>query len=125
MKDVLSYAEPIKEKGLSLLYSPGNDLVSSTALAASGAQIVVFSTGRGTPFSSPVPTVKISSNTKLFMNKSGWIDFNAGTVAEGRPIEDCAEELFERILSYASGEQTKSEKAGYKEMALFKNGVTL
>ena len=125
VKDVLSYAEPIKEKGLSLLYSPGNDLVSSTALAASGAQIVVFSTGRGTPFSSPVPTVKISSNTKLFMNKSGWIDFNAGTVAEGRPIEDCAEELFERILSYASGEQTKSEKAGYKEMALFKNGVTL
>lgn len=80
---VLAYGEPVKEKGLNLLSAPGNDLVASTALAASGAHIVLFTTGRGTPFASPVPTVKISSNSALFHKKGNWIDFNCGDHGRG------------------------------------------
>ena len=117
--------EPVKEKGLNLLSAPGNDLVASTALAASGAHIVLFTTGRGTPFASPVPTVKISSNTALYEKKKNWIDFNCGPMTEGVPLEELSSQLFEYVLQVASGEKVKAEKAGFHDMAIFKQGVTL
>ena len=123
--DVLSYAERVKEKGLNLLSAPGNDLVAATGLAVSGAQIVLFTTGRGTPFASLVPTVKISSNSKLSGFKSNWIDFNAGEMVEDKTKEELAQELFEYVLRVASGEKVKSEAAGYHDIAIFKQGVTL
>lgn len=125
VKGVLSYGEPVKEKGLNLLSAPGNDLVASTALAASGAHIVLFTTGRGTPFASPVPTVKISSNTALFRKKNNWIDFNCGTAAEGTSIQDLSNHLFEYVLEVASGKKVKAEEAGFHDMAIFKQGLTL
>lgn len=125
VKGVLAYGEPVKEKGLNLLSAPGNDLVASTALAASGAHIVLFTTGRGTPFASPVPTVKISSNTALYEKKKNWIDFNCGPMTEGVPLEELSSQLFEYVLQVASGEKVKAEKAGFHDMAIFKQGVTL
>lgn len=123
--DVLKYGEAIKEKGLNLLESPGNDLVASTALAVSGAHIVLFTTGRGTPFGAPVPTVKISSNSELYNKKRGWIDFDAGEITNGKAIEILANEFFEYILEVASGRRTLAEKKQCKDLAIFKNGVTL
>ena len=123
--DVLIYGEMVRTKGLNLLSAPGNDLVAATALAAAGAHLVLFTTGRGTPFASPVPTMKISSNTSLSVKKSNWIDFNAGQVVEDSTIEDVAEELFQYVLEVASGRQVKSEEAGFHDMAIFKQGVTL
>lgn len=125
VKGVLAYGEPVKVKGLNLLSAPGNDLVASTALAASGAHIVLFTTGRGTPFASPVPTVKISSNTALFRKKNNWIDFNCGTAAEGTSIQDLSNHLFEYVLEVASGKKVKAEEAGFHDMAIFKQGLTL
>ncbi|MDE7312732.1 MAG: altronate dehydratase family protein [Eubacterium sp.] len=122
---VLAYGERVKETGLNLLSAPGNDLVASTALAASGAQIVLFTTGRGTPFASPVPTVKISSNSALAGKKKNWIDFNAGVLAEDASLDEMGQKLFDYVLSVASGEKVCSEKAGYHDMAIFKQGVTL
>ena len=124
--DVLDYGEPVEVKGLNLLNSPGNDLVSATALALSGAQIVLFTTGRGTPFASPVPTAKISSNTPLYEKKGNWIDFNAGRLLEeGVTMEDLGEEFADFIFAVASGEQVRSEINGFFDMAIFKKGVTL
>lgn len=125
VRGVLSYGEQVKEKGLNLLSAPGNDLVASTALAASGAQIVLFTTGRGTPFASPVPTVKISSNSALFRKKENWIDFNCGSMVDGKALSELSEELFDYVMAVASGEKVKSEKAGFHDMAIFKQGVTL
>lgn len=125
VKGVLSYTEPVKVKGLNLLSAPGNDLVASTALAMSGAQIVLFTTGRGTPFASPVPTVKISSNSALAGRKKGWIDFNAGRMVEDATKEDLAEALFQYVLDVASGKPVKAEEAGFHDWAIFKQGVTL
>lgn len=125
VRGVLSYGEPVKEKGLNLLSAPGNDLVASTALAASGAHIVLFTTGRGTPFSSPVPTVKISSNSALYNKKGNWIDFNCGQLVEGTDLKTLSNELFDYVIAVASGEEVKSEKAGFHDMAIFKQGVTL
>ncbi|MDD7390581.1 MAG: altronate dehydratase family protein [Lachnospiraceae bacterium] len=125
VRGVLSYGEPVKEKGLNLLSAPGNDLVASTALAASGAHIVLFTTGRGTPFASPVPTVKISSNSALYAKKGGWIDFNCGAMVEGTDLETLSNQLFDYVIAVASGEEVKSEKAGFHDMAIFKQGVTL
>ncbi|MCI8950754.1 MAG: altronate dehydratase [Lachnospiraceae bacterium] len=125
VKGVLAYTEPVKVKGLNLLSAPGNDLVASTALAMSGAHIVLFTTGRGTPFASPVPTVKISSNSKLAGHKSNWIDFNAGRMVEDATKEDMAEALFQYVLEVASGRLVKSEEAGFHDWAIFKQGVTL
>lgn len=122
---VLAYGEQVSEKGLNLLSAPGNDLVASTALAASGAQIVLFTTGRGTPFASPVPTVKISSNSNLALKKDNWIDFNAGTLVEGDSFGDSALNLYNYVLKVAEGEKVASERAGYHDMAIFKQGVTL
>ena len=125
VRGVLSYGEPIKEKGLNLLSAPGNDLVASTALAASGAHIVLFTTGRGTPFASPVPTVKISSNSSLYNKKKNWIDFNCGTLVEDADLAALGEQLFDYVIAVASGEKVKSEAAGFHDMAIFKQGVTL
>ncbi|RHR32044.1 altronate dehydratase [Clostridium sp. AF19-22AC] len=122
---VLQYGEPVTSRGLNLLSAPGNDLVASTALAASGAQIVLFTTGRGTPFASPVPTVKISSNSQLYHKKKNWIDFNCGTLVEGVSMEEMSAQFFEYIIEVASGRQVKAEAAGFHDMAIFKQGVTL
>ena len=122
---VLQYGQCVKNKGLNLLSAPGNDLVAATALAASGAHIVLFTTGRGTPFASPVPTVKISSNSRLYSNKKNWIDFNCGELVEGVSLDTLSNDLFEYILSVASGKKVKSEEAGFHDMAIFKQGVTL
>lgn len=123
--DVLHYGEQIKEQGLSLLESPGNDLVASTALAAAGAQIVLFTTGRGTPFACPVPTIKISSNTSLYHKKNNWIDFDTGISLNEKTLSECGNDLFEKVISVATGEKIKSEAASYRDMAIFKKGVTL
>ncbi len=125
VKGVLSYGERVKTAGLNLLSAPGNDLVASTALAASGAHIVLFTTGRGTPFASPVPTVKISSNSNLAGRKKNWIDFNAGVLVEDKEIEETAQQLFDYVVAVASGKKVCSEEAGFHDMAIFKQGVTL
>lgn len=125
VRGVLSYGMPVEVKGLNLLSAPGNDLVAATALAASGAHIVLFTTGRGTPFASPVPTVKISSNTPLYEHKKNWIDFNCGTMVEGKQLSELGKELFDHVLEVASGRPVKSEEAGFHDMAIFKQGVTL
>ena len=125
VKGVLAYGETVKTPGLNLLSAPGNDLVASTALAAAGAHIVLFTTGRGTPFASPVPTMKISTNSALANMKSNWIDFNAGVLVDGETFEDQAEKLFDYVVEVASGTQVCSEAAGFHDMAIFKQGVTL
>lgn len=123
--DVLKYGEPVHTKGLNLLSAPGNDLVASTALAASGAHIVLFTTGRGTPFASPVPTMKISTNTGLSNKKSNWIDFNCGSLVEDVDMETLKNQFFDFVIEVASGKKVKSEEAGFHDMAIFKQGVTL
>ncbi len=123
--DVLSYAEPVKTPGLNLLTSPGNDIVASTALAASGAHIVLFTTGRGNPLGCPVPTVKISTNTALYEKKKHWIDFNAGDIINGQTITECGQNLYNYVLKVAEGEKTQNEKKGYREISIFKDGVIL
>lgn len=123
--DVLSYGDAVTKKGLNLLSGPGNDLVSATVLTAAGAHLILFTTGRGTPFGAPAPTIKISTNTPLFDKKRNWIDFNAGTVAQGEDLDDAGTRLFDFVLDIASGERTKSEQHGAREIAIFKNGVTL
>ena len=125
VNDVLRYGVRLKEKGLNLLSAPGNDLVAATALAASGCQIVLFTTGRGTPFGTFVPTMKISTNTPLYLHKPGWIDFNAGVIAEDTPMDQCAEEFIRYVLRVASGEGVNNEHNGYRAIAIFKTGVTL
>ena len=126
VEDVLHYSEPIKKRGLSLLQSPGNDLVASCALVASGAQIVLFTTGRGTPFGCPVPTVKISTNNFLFERKKNWIDFNAGALLNGVSGTELCDSLYRFVISLASGEiKAKSELLDKHSLAIFKNGVTL
>lgn len=124
--DVIGYGEAVSEKGLNLLYGPGNDLVSATALTAAGAHIVLFTTGRGTPFGAPAPTMKLSTNTPLAEKKSRWIDFNAGTVADGtETLDEAAARLMEQVLKTASGKLTCAETHGYREIAVFKDGVVL
>ena len=125
VRDVLLYGDRLKTRGLNLLSAPGNDLVASTALAASGCQIVLFTTGRGTPFGTFVPTAKISTNSTLAANKPLWIDFNAGTIVDGTPVEDVDQAFIDFVLGVASGEHTNNEKSGYSEIAIFKSGVTL
>ena len=124
--DVKEYGETISKKGLTLLSGPGNDLVSATNLTAAGAHIILFTTGRGTPFSAPVPTVKISTNTALYEKKSGWIDFNAGGIAEGEEtIPECGDRLLQYVIDVASGKETKAEKNGFAEISILKDGVVL
>ena len=125
VKGVLAYGERVTTPGLNLLSAPGNDLVASTALAASGAHIVLFTTGRGTPFASPVPTVKISTNSRLANKKSNWIDFNTGVMVEDKSLADTAKALFDYVVEVASGKKVCAEEAGFHDMAIFKQGVTL
>ena len=125
VRGVLKYGERLSVKGLNLLSAPGNDLVASTALAAAGCQVVLFTTGRGTPFGSFVPTAKISTNTPLAEGKPNWIDFNAGVLAQGEPMDSVAARFTDFVLAVASGEPVNSERHGIREIAIFKSGVTL
>ena len=122
---VLGYGDRLKVKGLNLLSAPGNDLVASTALAAAGCQIVLFTTGRGTPFGTFIPTMKISTNSNLFNNKPNWIDFNAGELVDGTDMQTLLRKFIDKIIAVANGEKTCNEKNGYREISIFKNGVTL
>ena len=125
VRDVLLYGDRLKTRGLNLLSAPGNDLVASTALAAAGCQIVLFTTGRGTPFGTFVPTAKISTNSTLAANKPLWIDFNAGEIVDGRPVKEVDMDFKDFVLGVASGNLVNNEKSGYSEIAIFKSGVTL
>ncbi len=123
--DVLDYAQPARRPGLSLINAPGNDAVSSTALTVSGATVLLFTTGRGTPLGFPVPTLKIASNSGLAERKPRWIDFDAGPVASGTDMEAMADALWDKILRTASGEPARNEENDYREIAIWKTGVTL
>lgn len=124
---VLDYGERLDSRsGLHLLSAPGNDLVASTALAASGCQLVLFTTGRGTPFSTFVPTMKVSTNSDLARRKPQWIDFNAGVLLEDTSMDDLLQQFIAYIIDVASGHtQTTAEVHGNAEFAIFKTGVTL
>lgn len=125
VRAVLGYGDRISKHGLNLLSAPGNDLVAATALASAGCQMVLFTTGRGTPFGTFVPTMKVSTNSNLAKNKPGWIDFNAGVLVEGEPMESVHKRFCDYVIKVASGEPTNNEKKGYHEIAIFKTGVTL
>lgn len=122
---VLAYGERLQHNGLNLLSAPGNDLVASTALASAGCQLVLFTTGRGTPFGTFVPTMKISTNSDLYERKPGWIDFNAGSLLEGKSMKELLTEFIDKIVDVANGEPVRNESNDYREIAIFKNGVTL
>lgn len=123
---VLRYGEPLRGHGLTLLEAPGNDGVSSTAMVVSGATLLLFTTGRGTPLGFPVPTIKVSSNSQIAEKKPHWIDFNAGTLLDGsKTMAQLEDDLFALILATASGQATNNEKQGYREIAIWKEGVTL
>ncbi len=122
---VMEYGDRLQKQGLNLLSAPGNDLVAATALAAAGCQLVLFTTGRGTPFGTFVPTMKVSTNSDLAKRKPAWIDFNAGVLVEDQTMENTLQAFTEKVLAVASGELTSNEKAGIHEISIFKNGVTL
>ncbi|MCU4164775.1 UxaA family hydrolase [Carboxylicivirga caseinilyticus] len=123
--DVLDYADPIVKNGLNLLWSPGNDLVAASALGFSGCQMVLFTTGRGTPFGSFVPTVKVATNTQLFEHKSKWMDFNAGVLVEGADMNEVRKDFTNYLIEVANGKKLNHEITDFKEIAIFKSGVTL
>ena len=123
--DVLDYGDTMEKCGLNLLNGPGNDIVAVTNLTAAGAHIILFTTGRGTPLGAPVPTIKVATNSQLAEHKSGWIDFDAGKLLSGYDSDKLDEEFFEYVLKVASGEETKNEQNGYREISIFKDGVTL
>lgn len=125
VRDVLRYGDRIQRNGLNLLEAPGNDLVAATALAAAGCQIVLFTTGRGTPFGTFVPTMKVATNSTLAKNKPTWIDFNAGVLVEDEAMDSVHARFVDYLLRVASGEQVNNEKKSYREIAIFKTGVTL
>lgn len=120
--DVLDYGDVVTKNGLSLLNGPGNDIVAITNLTAAGVHLILFTTGRGTPVGAPVPTVKIATNHSLAERKSNWIDFDASGTLEGNPLTN---ELLDLVVDVASGKQTKNEINSYREISIFKDGVTL
>ncbi|GGI10896.1 UxaA family hydrolase [Gottfriedia solisilvae] len=122
--DVLKYGETLKEKGLNLLQAPGNDLVATTALAAAESHMVLFTTGRGTPFGGFVPTIKVASNTDLFTRKNNWMDFDAGQLLT-KPMDAVLDEFISYLIGVANGNFTKNEQNNIRELAIFKTGVTL
>ena len=122
---VLEYGDRLQVNGLNLLSAPGNDLVAATALAAASCQIVLFTTGRGTPFGTFVPTMKIATNPTLAQRKPQWVDFSAGQLVEGRTMQELLPEFIDKVLAVASGEPARNEENGYSEISIFKNGVTL
>jgi altronate hydrolase len=123
--DVKPYGHRQTIPGLTLLSGPGNDLVSTTNLAAAGCHIILFTTGRGTPFGAPVPTLKIASNSQLARRKPGWIDFDAGVLLEGATFDETALGLLRLVIETANGRPTKAERSGYRDMAIFKDGAVL
>ena len=122
---VMEYGDRLEHTGLNLLSAPGNDLVAATALAAAGCHIILFTTGRGTPFGTFVPTMKIATNPTLAKNKPHWVDFSAGQLIEGRTMQELVPAFIDKVLAVASGEQARNEENGYREISIFKNGVTL
>ncbi len=122
---VMEYGDRLQHNGLNLLSAPGNDLVAATALASCGCHIVLFTTGRGTPFGTFVPTMKIATNPVLAARKPTWVDFNAGQLIEGRTMKELVPEFIDKVLAVASGEPARNEENGYREISIFKNGVTL
>ena len=122
---VMEYGDRLQHDGLNLLSAPGNDLVAATALAACGCHIVLFTTGRGTPFGTFVPTMKIATNPTLAKNKAHWVDFSAGSLIEDRTMSDLVPAFLDKVISIANGEETRNETNGYREISIFKNGVTL
>jgi len=122
---VMEYGDRLQNTGLNLLSAPGNDLVASTALASCGCHIVLFTTGRGTPFGTFVPTMKIATNPTLASRKPGWVDFSAGQLVEGRTMKELVPEFIDKVLAVASGEKARNEENDYREISIFKNGVTL
>ncbi len=126
VQGVLLYGDKAVNPGLNLLQGPGNDIVAISGMMASGCHVILFSTGRGTPVGSPVPTVKIATNSDLANRKPNWIDWNAGRLVEDKTMDQYAEEFFSYVLDVASDRiKTKNEINGYREIAIFKNGVTL
>lgn len=123
--DVRRYGERVRRTGLTLLEAPGNDAVSTTALAAAGANLILFTTGRGTPLGTPVPTLKLATNSALAARKPHWIDFNAGSVVEGESLDEAADRLWQTVLDTASGKHARNELFDEREIALWKGGVTL
>lgn len=123
--EVIRYGDRVGPHGLTLLEAPGNDAVSSTALTAAGATVILFTTGRGTPLGFPAPTLKIASNSGLAARKPGWIDFDAGVVLSGQSMDDAADALMDLVVEIASGKATKAELNGEREIAIWKSGVTL
>lgn len=122
---VMEYGDRLENTGLNLLSAPGNDLVAATALASCGCHLVLFTTGRGTPFGTFVPTMKIATTPDLARRKQNWIDFSAGQLIEGRTMQELLPEFIDKVLSVASGEKAKNEENDYREISIFKNGVTL
>lgn len=125
VSDVLKHNERISKKGLNLLSAPGNDLIATTALGASGCQLVLFTTGRGTPFGGFIPTMKISTNSALFEKKHRWMDFDAGQLVTGRSMDDLLEAFVDEVISVVNGKYVKNEVNDCREIAIFKSGVTL
>jgi altronate hydrolase len=125
LTQVLRYGERVRRPGLALLEAPGNDAISGTALAAAGATLLLFTTGRGTPLGFPAPTLKISSNSALAQAKPRWIDFDAGTLLTGAGMDELSRELLDLIIATASGTPTCAERNGEREVAIWKTGVTL
>jgi len=125
VNDVLDYTDPITKNGLNLLWSPGNDLVASAALGFSGCHMVLFTTGRGTPFGSFIPTLKVSSNSDLYNKKKNWIDFDAGTLLDNKTMDQLLQDFISFSIEVINGRELKHESAGVKEIAIFKSGVTL
>lgn len=123
--DVLSYGDRLTKPGLSLLSAPGNDLVATTALGSTGCQMVLFTTGRGTPFGGFIPTIKISTNSEIYKKKPHWIDFNAGELIHEQTMDMALEELVDYIIAVASGQQVNHEKNQFSEISIFRTGVTL
>ncbi|MDA3957931.1 UxaA family hydrolase [Oceanispirochaeta sp.] len=125
ISEVIPYGGRVEGKGLILLNGPGNDIVSTTAMTAAGATVLLFTTGRGTPLGAPVPTVKIATNSDLARRKKSWIDFNAGTAVEGKTLDEVNLDLTDKVLAIASGEEAMNERKGYREISIFKDGVIL
>ena len=122
---VLRYGERIRASGLNLLDGPGNDIVAVSALAAAGCQLVLFTTGRGTPLGGPVPVIKIATRSGLARHKAAWIDFDAGRLLSGEELPPLADELLRLCAEVASGRRTASERMGFRDFAIWRDGVTL
>ncbi|WP_062260646.1 UxaA family hydrolase [Endozoicomonas arenosclerae] len=126
VKAVIHYGERIIKPGLNLLHAPGNDAVATSALAAAGCQMILFTTGRGTPYGGFVPTYKLATNTELADRKKHWIDFDAGQlISAGKSLHELCDELLDQLAQTISGQPTRNEKNGFRELAIWKHGVTL